>query len=264
MSKIRIIFKEYQDRLSLFLCILISFILIFNNDTSVIKKSKINSLDTFSFLFAPFNWLDNQLFLNKKLEVLSSENLKLNLENQVFKVHHDENIRYREFLNFKKRDNHSFLGADVISKGVSANMSSILINRGDKDNININDPVLTSRGIVGKVTSISQNSAEVQLISDVNFRLSVKIVPDDVEGILRWIRDDICEINELKKISDIKIGDVVLTSNLSIYFPPNLPVGEVISIYEKSDSSNRIVRMKLFSDLSTINQLFIIMKDSEL
>jgi rod shape-determining protein MreC len=89
-------------------------------------------------------------------------------------------------------------------------------------------------------------------------------VPDDVEGILRWIGDDICEIEELKKISDIKIGDVVLTSNLSIYFPPNLPVGEVISIFEKSDSSNRIVRMKLYSDLSTINQLFVVQRGGEL
>ena len=88
--------------------------------------------------------------------------------------------------------------------------------------------------------------------------MSVKIVPDEVEGILRWIRDDICEINEIKKISDIEIGDVVVTSNLSIYFPPNLPIGEVISIFEKSDSSNRTVRLKLFSDLTTLNQLFIV------
>jgi rod shape-determining protein MreC len=123
---------------------------------------------------------------------------------------------------------------------------------------------LTSKGVIGKIISTSKSSAEVQLISDVNFRLSVKIVPDDVEGILRWIGDDICEIAELKKISDIKIGDVVLTSNLSIYFPPNLPVGEVISIFEKSDSSNRIVRMKLYSDLSTINQLFIVQRGDEL
>ncbi len=261
MSKLQIIFKDYQDRLSLVICIIISFILIFNNDTDIIRKSKINSLDTFAFLYAPFNWLDNQLFLTKKLEVLSSENLKLNLENQVLKVHEEENIKYREFLNFKKRDNYSFVGADVMSKGISANISSLLINRGLEDGVKINDPVLTSRGVVGKIVSSSKYSAEVQLISDVNFRLSVKIVPDNVEGVLRWIGDDICEIVELKKISDIEIGDVVLTSNLSIYFPPNLPVGEVISIFEKSVSSNRVVRMKLFSDLSTINQLFVIRKE---
>ena len=262
MSRLQIILKNYQEKIVLLLCIIVSFFLIFNNDSKIIKQSKINSLNTFSFLFTPFNWLDNQLFLNKKLEILSSENLKLNLENQLFKVHEAENIRYREFLNFKKRDNLKFIGADVASKGISANLSSILINRGEDDGVNINDPVLSSRGVVGKITAVSKKTSEVQLISDVNFRLSVKIAPDEVEGILRWIGKDICEIAELKKISDIEIGDIVLTSNLSIYFPPNLPVGEVISIYEKSDSSNRVVRMRMYSDLSTINQLFVVLKDA--
>ena len=263
MSRFQLIFKTYQEKITLTLCILLSLLLIFNNDSESIKNAKINSLDTFSFLYRPFNWLDNQLFLNKKLEVLSSENLLLSLENQVLKVNEAENIRYREFLNFKRRESIDFIGADVISKGFSGNMSSLLINRGLEDGVNKNFPVLSSRGVIGKITSVSENSSEVQLISDVNFRLSVKIAPDEVEGILRWISDDICEIAELKKISDIEIGDIVLTSNLSIYFPPNLPIGEVVSIFEKSDSSNRIVRIKLFSDLSRINQLFVLFTKEE-
>ena len=263
MSRFQLIFKTYQEKITLTFCIIFSIYLIFNNDSDFIKDSKINSLDTFSFLYQPFNWLDNQLFLNKKLEVLSSENLRLSLENQVLKVHETENIRYREFLNFKKRDDINFLGADVISKGISANMSSLIINRGRNDGVAENFSVLSSKGVIGKITSVSESSSEVQLISDVNFRLSVKIVPDEVEGILRWIGDDVCEIAELKKISDIEIGDIVLTSNLSIFFQPNLPVGEVISIFEKSDSSDRVVKIKLFSDLSTVNQLFVLLDEVE-
>ncbi len=263
MSRIQLIFQNYQEKITLVFCLIASFLLIFNNDSDLIKNTKINSLNSFSFLFQPFNWLDNQLFLNKKLEVLSSENLRLSLENQVLKVHENENIRYREFLNFKKRENLNFVGADVISKGLTANMSSIMINRGSNDGVSKNLPVLSSNGVVGKITAVSNSLSEVQLISDVNFRLSVKIAPDEVEGIMRWIGKDLCEIAELKKISDIEIGDIVLTSNLSIYFPPNLPVGEVVSIFEKSDSSNRVVTMKLFSDLSTINQLFVLFREAE-
>jgi len=261
MSRIQLIFQNYQEKITLAFCLIVSFLLIFNNDSDLIKNAKINSLNSFSFLYQPFNWLDNQLFLNKKLEVLSSENLRLSLENQVLKVHETENIRYREFLNFKRRESLDFVGADVISKGVTANMSSIIINRGSNDGVSKNLPVLSSNGVIGKITAVSSSTSEVQLISDVNFRLSVKIAPDEVEGIMRWIREDICEIAELKKISDIEIGDIVLTSNLSIYFPPNLPVGKVVSIFEKSDSSNRIVTMKLFSDLSTINQLFVLLNE---
>ncbi len=261
MPRIQLIFQNSQEKITLFFCLIISLTLISNNDSDLIKNAKINSLNSFSFLYQPFNWLDNQLFLNRKLEVLSSENLRLNLENQLLKVHETENIQYRKFLNFKKRENLDFVGADVISKGVTSNMSSIIINRGSNDGLSQNLPVLSSRGVIGKINAVSKSSSEVQLISDVNFRLSVKIVPDEVEGIMRWIGEDVCEIAELRKISDIEIGDIVLTSNLSIYFPSNLPVGEVVSIFEKSDSSNRVVRMRLFSDLYTINQLFVLLNE---
>tara|TARA_B100000427_G_scaffold292839_1_gene270449 strand:+ start:643 stop:1437 length:795 start_codon:yes stop_codon:yes gene_type:complete len=263
MSRFQFIFQSYQEKITLIICVIISLTLIVNNDSDLIKNSKNNTLETFSFIYQPFNWIDNQLFLIKKLEVISSENLRLNLENQILKVYETENVRYREFLNFKKRDNYDFMGADVISKGVTSNMSSLMIDRGLDYEIKVNLPVLSSKGVVGKIVNVLQSSSEVQLISDVNFRLSVKIVPDEVEGILRWLKDDICEIVELRKISDIKVGDIVLTSNLSLYFPPNLPVGEVVSILEKSDSSNRTVRVKLFSDLSTLNQLFIVVNESE-
>jgi rod shape-determining protein MreC len=39
-------------------------------------------------------------------------------------------------------------------------------------------------------------------------------------------------------------------------------VGEVVSIYDKSDSFNKIVRLELYTDLSTINQLFIIIDEN--
>jgi rod shape-determining protein MreC len=263
MHKNKLFSKSYRQKINLIICLFVSVILILSDSQQSFRQAKINSLNFFSFFYKPFNWIDNQMFINKKFEVVSSENLRLNLENQILKVNEIENIRLREFLNFTKRDDYSFVGADVISKGLSSNLASVIINRGEKDGIIKNLPVLSSRGVVGKIISVSKSSSEVQLISDVNFRISIKIMPDEVEGILRWVENDICEITELKKISDIEIGDIVLSSNLSIYFPPNLPIGEVVSILEKSDSSNKVVKMRLFSDLSSLNQLFVFFEGSQ-
>lgn len=261
MAKTDLFFKKNLDSSVLFICILVSFSLIFSNSNEKIQSFRSNSLDTFSFLYKPFDWLDDQLFLIRKLEVLSQENLKLNLENQILESNKIENERLRALLKFRKRNELNLIGADILSKGVNSNMSSVLLDRGLVDEIENNSAVLSSRGVVGKVIYVSRNHSGVQLISDVNFRLSVKIVPSETEGIMRWIDNDICEIAEVQTTSDVQIGDVVLTSNLSIYFPPNLPVGEVISVYKKSSSSNKTVRMKLFADLSTLNQLFIVGKD---
>ena len=262
MAKIDLLAKQRLNSFILFLCIFISFALIFTNNNKNVQSLRTSSLDTFSFLYQPFNWLDNQLFLNKKLEVLSEENLKLNLENQILSSNKIENERLRDLLKFRDRNELDFIGADILSKGMNSNMASVLLNRGLNDGVKNNNPVLSSRGVVGKIILVADDYSTVQLVSDIDFRLSVKIMPSETEGIMRWIANDTCEIVEVQTTSDVQIGDIVLTSNLSIYFPPNLPVGEVISFYKRSNSSNKVVRMKLFSDLSTLNQLFILRGDS--
>ena len=262
MTKIDLLAKQRLNSFILFLCIFISFVLIFNNDSKNIQSLRTSTLDTFSFLYQPFNWLDNQLFLNKKLEVLSQENLKLNLENQILSSNEIENERLRNLLKFRDRNEFDFIGTDILSKGMNSNMASVLLDRGLNDGVKNNNPVLSSRGVAGKIILVADNYSEVQLVSDIDFRLIVKIMPSETEGIMRWIANDTCEIVEVQTTSDVQIGDIVLTSNLSIYFPPNLPVGEVISFYKRSNSSNKIVRMRLFSDLSTLNQLFILRGDS--
>tara|TARA_Y100000389_G_scaffold40079_3_gene34595 strand:- start:190 stop:978 length:789 start_codon:yes stop_codon:yes gene_type:complete len=258
MSKSDLFIKKNLDGLVLFICILISITLIFSNNNVKIQTFRSSTLEFFSFLYQPFDWLDDQLFLKRKLEVLSYENLKLNLENEILALSEIENKRLRELLKFKARNELDLIGADILSKGINSNMSSVLLDRGEVDGIRQNSAVLSSRGVVGKVIFVSKNHSGVQLISDVDFRLSVKILPSETEGIMRWIKEDFCEVVEVQATSDIEIGDIVLTSNLSTYFPPNLPVGEVVSVYKKSNSSNKIIRMKLFSNLSTLNQLFIV------
>lgn len=247
---------------TLLICIFLSIFLIFSSENEKVQSFRIYTADKFSFLYQPFNWIDNQSFLTKRIEVLASENLKLNLENQILSSNELENKRLRAFLDFKAKRDHNFIGSDVISKGTSSNLNAFLINQGSNSGVKKNDPVLSSRGVVGKIIAVSDDHSSVQLISDGNFRLSVKIMPSESEGIMRWKNNQICEIFEVKKTAEVNIGDIVLTSDLSSYFPPNLPVGEVVSIYDKSDSFNKIVRLELYTDLSTINQLFIIIDEN--
>jgi len=247
---------------TLLICIFLSIFLIFSSENEKVQSFRIYTADKFSFLYQPFNWIDNQSFLMKRIEVLASENLKLNLENQILSSNELENKRLRAFLDFKVKRDHNFIGSDVISKGTSSNLNAFLINQGSNSGVKKNDPVLSSKGVIGKIIAVSDDHSSVQLISDGNFRLSVKIMPSESEGIMRWKNNQICEIFEVKKTAEVNIGDIVLTSDLSSYFPPNLPVGEVVSIYDKSDSFNKIVRLELYTDLSTINQLFIIIDEN--
>ena len=144
MAKTELILKKNLDIYILFICVFASLLLIFSNNNQKIQKIRSNTLDAFSFVYQPFNWLDNQVFLTKKLEVLSYENLKLNLENQILFSNKIENERLRDLLKFKKRNELNLIGADILSKGVNANMSSVLIDRRFVDGVKKNNAVLSS------------------------------------------------------------------------------------------------------------------------
>ena len=165
---------------TLLICILLSIFLIFSSENEKIQSFRVYTTDKFSFLYQPFNWIDNQSFLMKRVEVLASENLKLNLENQILSSNELENKRLREFLDFKAKRDYNFIGSDVISKGTNSNLNAFLINQGSNSGVKKNDPVLSSKGVIGKIIAVSDNHSSVQLVSDGNFRLSGKIVPSEI------------------------------------------------------------------------------------
>ena len=88
---------------TLLICIFLSILLIFSSQNEKVQSFRVYTADKFSFLYQPFNWIDNQSFLTKRIEVLASENLKLNLENQILSSNELENKRLREFLDFKAK-----------------------------------------------------------------------------------------------------------------------------------------------------------------
>ena len=101
-------------------------------------------------------------------------------------------------------------------------------------------------------------STLVQSISDVNFRLTVRIFPSGATGILRYLNSNICEIREIQKNAAISIGDNVVTSGFSYIYPDDLPVGEVIELIEERGSFQKVAKIRISPNLSSILNVFII------
>ena len=99
------------------------------------------------------------------------------------------------------------------------------IDLGSNDGIKKNLPIITTNGIVGKTILINEETSLVQTINDANFRLSVKILPSEATGIMRFYDNDIFEIREIQKNANIKIGDKVVTSGFSKIYPEGLNAG---------------------------------------
>ena len=77
-------------------------------------------------------------------------------------------------LQFKKVSPLSLVGTGVVSSQLSSHVQTLILNTGKSNNIEINLPVIDIYGLIGKTISVGESASVVQLITDKNFRISVR------------------------------------------------------------------------------------------
>ncbi len=147
-----------------------------------------------------------------------------------------ENNRFRELLDTKESLVYSSKFANVIGRLPTNWNSTILIDRGRKDGVTVGMPVITSKGIVGKIKEVSNHTSKVLLLSDPNFSVPATIQRNREGGLVTGTLEGKPRIRYLDPRADVRHGDRVITSKMSSSFPEGLWVGEVVEIYESQSS----------------------------
>ena len=250
-----------KDHFLFVLLVLFSFNILLNNDSPNTLLVRAKFLDSFSFISSPSMWLKTIVQLEEETQLLREKNLQLSLQSEEMIRSYEENINLKNLLDYKKDSNFNLVAAKVLNMGSSSNISSITINVGLNENIKINQPVIIPEGVIGKTILVGKSTSLVQLITDVNYRASVRIFPSGSIGILRYLRDDICEVREIQKNAEIKLGDAVLTSGFSDIYPSNLKIGNVIEIQDEISSFQKIVKVRVSSNIGSLLNVFVVRED---
>ena len=250
-----------KDHFLFVLLVLFSFNILLNNDSPNTLLVRAKFLDSFSFISSPSMWLKTIVQLEEETQLLREKNLQLSLQSEEMIRSYEENINLKNLLDYKKDSNFNLVAAKVLNMGSSSNLSSITINVGLNENIKINQPVIIPEGVIGKTILVGKSTSLVQLITDVNYRASVRIFPSGSIGILRYLRDDICEVREIQKNAEIKLGDAVLTSGFSDIYPSNLKIGNVIEIQDEISSFQKIVKVRVSSNIGSLLNVFVVRED---
>ena len=254
------IVKKKDHLLFLFL-VLFSLNILLKNDSPNTLLVRAKFLDSFSFISSPSMWLKTIVQLEEETQLLREKNLQLSLQSEEMIRSYEENINLKNLLDYKKDSNFNLVAAKVLNMGSSSNLSSITINVGLNENIKINQPVIIPEGVIGKTILVGKSTSLVQLITDVNYRASVRIFPSGSIGILRYLRDDIWEDRENQKNAEIKLGDAVLTSGFSDIYPSNLKIGNVIEIQDEISSFQKIVLVRVSSNIGSLLNVFVVRED---
>lgn len=176
----------------------------------------------------------------------------------------EENERLREMLELKRvHVDYMFSEpCDIISRNANDIYHGFVINRGSNDGISLNDPIMTTVGLVGRVTSIAPTYARVTTIMSPNVNVGVFSMRTKVTGVLEndlaTAERGLCLMSDILKDADIVPGDIIFTSGMSGLFPEDVLVGTVIEVYDDPNGLSKHALVEPAVDFVNSNSVMAI------
>lgn len=126
-----------------------------------------------------------------------------------------------------------YLAGPVIGRDVSPFLRSVWIGVGSDDGVARGMPVVTNQGLVGRVLEVFATVSRVQLITDPQSAVNVRLQDSRADGVLTAELSGELHIEMISQEETITPEELVLTSGLGGNYPPDIPVGQVLSIRKR-------------------------------
>lgn len=200
------------------------------------------------------------------LNTLRQQNAALELENaqlQTQVIEFQEQLReaevYFALLDFaRSKPENQYIAALVIGRDPSPFMNYVILDHGSNDGVLAGMPVVTEKGLVGRVDAVTANASRVQLITSIDFQANVKTQDTDAEGVLNGSITGDLTLSMVSQDNRLLPGDLVLTSGLGGNFPGNVLIGEVGTVVKKENALFQSCTVQSTVDFTTLEVVLII------
>ncbi|WP_298771486.1 rod shape-determining protein MreC [uncultured Shewanella sp.] len=196
----------------------------------------------------------NKSLLRKQL--LMSERL------QRFEFLRQENERLRALLGSPVHMDAKKMVAEVMEVASDPFHQYVVLNRGKKSGVFVGQPVVDAQGVVGQVTQVSELTSRVLLLSDVSHAIPVRLTRNDARFVINGtgVLDEL-ELRYVSKSTDIRVGDLLVSSGLGKRFPEGYPVARVMSVIKDDGKSYATVTAQPLAALDRIRYLLLLWPD---
>ena len=183
-----------------------------------------------SFFFSLLEETETIAQLESKIERLEKDNKMMKMNLQKIDILEDEVSRLRSIKRVMSKKFENIQIAKVIQGDVIPNKESIKINIGSNDKVIKGQTVMGANGLIGQIVEVSLYSSKVLLITDVNSNVPAIITRTGKQVIIKGrSQDDLLEIS-FTDDTDIKTGDLIVTSGQAGRFIASLNIGRIVKI----------------------------------
>jgi len=167
--------------------------------------------------------------------------------------------RLRELLDLHAQVDRPSAAARVIARDEPGGARIILLDRGTRDGLGPNDPVITPRGVVGRVIGAFPGTSKVQTILDPNSGVAALLQRTRAQGIVVGQGEKGCRMEYVSELSDVEVGDVVVTSGLDQIHPKGYVIG-VVSAIGEGEGLTKVVEVRPEVDFARLEEVLVLVR----
>ncbi len=201
----------------------------------------------------------------KRMLLREEENLRLKAEldkllreRQKYEEAFLENKRLKEILSLKEKEHRYVTSARVIARGPDQWSNTFVLDKGLPAGIQKDMTAITTKGLVGKISEVSNSYSYLLLLTDINFSATVRLQEGRMEGIISGTGLRKCQLKYIPYDEEVKKGDVLITSGLDSLFPKGIPVGYVSKVDKKGSGIFQNIEVTPLVNNRSIEEVAII------
>ena len=203
----------------------------------------------------------NDLLANvDRIDSLNAENIELRKQLEALKLELEFNYTINGY---------NYLNATVINRNVASWYNTITINKGTNNGVKVGNAVVNSKGLIGKIVSVTAFTSEVKLLTtnDTNNKISISIVnnKNKIYGLITKYnyKENYIEIQGVSNTEKVSIDDYVYTSGLGGTFPSGILIGKVKEITTDEYDLAKIIKVAPIVDFYQINYVAILQRKDD-
>ena len=179
-----------------------------------------------------------------------------------FESLNEENRRLREIREASKGVSERTLIAEIISVSVNPFRHMVVINKGADDGVFRGQPVLDAFGVVGQVMQVGKTTATLILITDAEHAVPIQVNRNGIRSIAMGTGEAAkLSLPYLTVESDVRKGDLLVSSGLDAIFPAGYPVATVTRVERNSADTFALVEAKPLAQLDRDREVLLLWAD---
>ncbi|WP_375057103.1 rod shape-determining protein MreC [Zobellella sp. DQSA1] len=183
------------------------------------------------------------------------------LRDDLLRLRHleQENQRLRDLLGSPVRYDTRRMVAEIMAVDTDPFSHQVVIDKGSLQGVFEGQPVLNEQGVVGQIVSVGKTTSRVLLITDISHGIPVRVARNDIRAIASGSGQlDRLLLHNITRNTDIREGDVLLSSGLAGRFPEGYPVGRVSRVGYEEGQPFADIRVQPFAALDRVRYLLLL------